>query len=235
MDITDAKRKRALLLYQVGQQTHNIFDTLPDHGAEDDYKTAVDTLSAYFLPKRNVAYEIFQFRQAKQLPGESVHQYSTRLRHLAATCEFADVDSEIKAAIIQNCTSKRLRRYALREETLTLANLLATARAFEVSDHQAKGMEDSLVLPNSIAPKQERAHLVRSGRNGPSFQRTLRSTTSYSSPAQYVAIVASIYPIKDIAQLVDNLVVPVGKLTTLRKCAVLRKMSRHTSQDGKCT
>ena len=63
-DITDAKRKRELLLHQVGQQTHNIFDTLPDHGAEDDYKTAVDTQSAYFLPKWNVAYKIFQFRQA---------------------------------------------------------------------------------------------------------------------------------------------------------------------------
>ena len=144
MDITDVKRKHALLLYQ---------------GAEDEYKTAVDTLSAYFLPKRNVVYEIFQCHKAKQLPGESVHQYSTRLRHPAATCEFADIDSEIEAAIIQNCTSKRLRRYAIREEMLTLATLLATARAFEVSDHQAKGME-YLVLPNSIAPKQETAHLV---------------------------------------------------------------------------
>ena len=168
MDITDVKRKHALLLYQ---------------GAEDEYKTAVDTLSAYFLPKRNVIYEIFQCHQAKQLPGESVHQYSTRLRHLAATCECADIDSEIEADIIQNCTSKRLRRYAIREEMVTLANLLATARAFEVSDHQAKGMEYSLVLPNSITPKQETAHLVRSGRNGPSFQRMLRATKSYSSPS----------------------------------------------------
>ena len=53
MDITDAKHKCALLLYQVEQQTHDSFDMISDHGAEDDYKTAFDSLSAYFLPKRS--------------------------------------------------------------------------------------------------------------------------------------------------------------------------------------
>ncbi len=91
---------------------------LPDTG--DDYRTAQTKLDEYFSPKKNVDYEIFQFRQAAQAPGEAVEQFTTRLRKLAANCEFHDVNKEIKSAIIQNCQSKRLRRYALREEALSL-------------------------------------------------------------------------------------------------------------------
>ena len=74
---------------------------------------------------------------------------ATRLRKLAANCEFHDVNKEIKSAIIQNCQSKRLRRYALREEALSLDNLLAKARSLEVSETQATGMEKKLPLKYS--------------------------------------------------------------------------------------
>ena len=122
-NVTDDKQRRALLLFQVGQATHEIFETLPETG--DDYKTAISKLDDYFSPKKNVDYEVFKFRQAKQEEGEMTDQFVTRLRKLAAYCEFGDLDREMKSSIIQNCTSKHLRRYALREETLTLDKLLA--------------------------------------------------------------------------------------------------------------
>ena len=142
MNITDDKQKRALLLYQAGPETQEIFETLTDTG--DDYKTAQEKLDAYCSPKKNVNYEIFQFRQAVQQPGETVDQFTTRLRKIAINCEFHDTSKEIKAVIIQNCQSKRLRRYALREDALTLDELLAKARSLEASEMQATGMEKSL-------------------------------------------------------------------------------------------
>ena len=60
----------------------------------------------YFSPEKNIDYQIFQFRQTVQQPGETVDQLITRLRKLAATCEFHNVSKEIKLAIIQNCYSK---------------------------------------------------------------------------------------------------------------------------------
>ena len=65
----------------------------------------MDLLDSYFSPKKNLDFEIFTFHQAAQLPEESVAQFCTRLRKLASTCEFHDVDREIKAALIQNCLS----------------------------------------------------------------------------------------------------------------------------------
>ena len=141
LNVTEDKQKRALLLYQAGQATQEIFETIPDTG--DDYPTAMTKLTEYFSPKKNIDFEIFQFRQATQQKGETVAQFATRLRKLAAHCEFPDLNKELKSTIIQNCESKRLRRFALREEGLTLEGLLAKARALEASESQAAGIEKS--------------------------------------------------------------------------------------------
>ena len=163
LKVEDDKQKRALLLYQAGQETQEIFETLTEMG--DDYATAKKKLDDYFSPKKNVDYEIFQFRQAIQQKGETVDQFATRLRKLGATCEFHDLDKELKSAIIQSCQSKRLRRYALREEALTLDALLTKACSLEASERQATGMERNL--------QDESVHNIRN--------QTSRSTKSKQS------------------------------------------------------
>ncbi len=102
MNIQEDKQKRALLLYQAGQDTQEVFETLPDIG--DDYNTALAKLNEYFSPKKNVDSKIFQFRQAIQESGETTDHYATQLRKLAATYEFHNVDKEIKSAIIRTVT-----------------------------------------------------------------------------------------------------------------------------------
>ena len=137
MNITNTIQQRTLLLYQVGQHTQEIFDSVPNNGEDDDYNTALQKLDEYVLPKKNVTYDVFQFRQAVQQPNETSDQYATRLRKLAEHCEFADTDSAIVSTIIQNCLSMRLCRYAPHENDLMLDTLLTKARAMEASETQA--------------------------------------------------------------------------------------------------
>ena len=144
LGITDPTQQRALLLYQAGEETQEIFESLPDTGEAMDYKKAMEKLDAYFTPKRNTDFEVFKFRTAVQAKDETIDQFATRLRRLGSTCDFEDLDRELKSVIIQNCVSKRLRRYALLETDLTLDKLLAKGRAFEVSDLQATGIEEAL-------------------------------------------------------------------------------------------
>eukprot|EP00795_Rhopilema_esculentum_P009946 gene9946-18559_t len=126
VNITDDAQKRASLLYQAGAATQEIFDSLPvEQNEATDYNTALAKLDTYFALQKNVDFEIFQLRQAKQKIGETTDQFATRLCKLDTNCEFTDLDKEIKSAIIQNCSSKQLRRLALREEKLTLAVLLS--------------------------------------------------------------------------------------------------------------
>ena len=106
----------------------------------DTYQAAADQLTKYFTPRRNVAYEVYQFRQAKQGKTETLDAFHTKLRQLAQTCEFSDVDKEICAQIILNCQSQRLRRRALREP-MTLESLLSIGRALETSERDADVVE----------------------------------------------------------------------------------------------
>ena len=126
VNITDDKQKHASLLYQAGQETQEIFETFTN--TDNDYKTAIEKLDQYFMPKKNVDYEIFQFRQATQKPEETVDQFVTpRLRKLAIHCEFTDLNKELRSTVIQHCKSKHLRRFALRGDELTLDMLLSKA------------------------------------------------------------------------------------------------------------
>ena len=70
--------------------------------------------------------------------------------------------------IIQNCLSKRLRRFVLREDTFTHAALLTKARALEVSEEQAMDMEKNLISAES-QPSQQTVHIVT--RNRPVQQK----------------------------------------------------------------
>jgi len=166
--ITAPERQRALLLHYVGDQTLDIFETLPETGGEKDFKKAVDALSAYFAPKQNIEYEVYKFRQATQQLQETIDGFHTRLQQLATTCEFHAKDREVKTQIIQTCTSTRLRRRALREPDMTLTELLTAARAMELAEKQATGMEEntkSVNQVNSFQNKPKYRALTKSSRN----------------------------------------------------------------------
>ena len=147
MKITDEKQKRALLLHYSGPEVDDIFDTFEETG--EDYKTAVEKLTAHFNPQVNTTYEVYNFRKAQQKETESLDSFHTRLRTLAKTCEFTDIDKEIKEQIILSCKSNALRRKALRED-LNLTNLLKTGRALELSEVQAKEVESDKGTVNAI-------------------------------------------------------------------------------------
>ena len=61
VNVKDNTQKRALLLYQAGEATQEIFETLPDTGDDDDYKTALDKLDEYFAPKKMLTMKFSSF------------------------------------------------------------------------------------------------------------------------------------------------------------------------------
>ncbi|CAB3986353.1 Hypothetical predicted protein [Paramuricea clavata] len=165
MNITDATQKRALLLHYAGPDVDDIFETLPDTGEDKDYKKAVECLNTYFVPKVNMVYEEYQFRQAKQRSNENLASYHTRLRRLAKHCGFADVDKEIRTQIVFSCTSHKLRLRALRED-LSLTALLEAGRVAEITDRQARALHSTYrpVLTKATMPFPHVANHILSTR-----------------------------------------------------------------------
>ena len=118
MDIKSKARQRAMLLYAAGPEVEAIFDTLPDTGQGDDFKTAGEKLTEYSSRSKNVPFEVYKFRQAKLQEHETLDACYTRLCTLAKTCEFAVTVTELKQQIIEGCLSHRLRRKILMEKNI---------------------------------------------------------------------------------------------------------------------
>ena len=146
MNITDAKRKKAMLLHYVGEDVVEIFETLDveqEDENEDVFVKAEKALRSYFTPRKNTEFEVYKFRQAKQLPGEDISTFYTRLKQLATSCEFHDEKREIKTQIIQNGISTKLRRKALADPEMTLEKILQMAKSMELAESQAEGIESA--------------------------------------------------------------------------------------------
>eukprot|EP00112_Aurelia_sp_Birch-Aquarium-sp1_P022264 Seg6217.1 transcript_id=Seg6217.1/GoldUCD/mRNA.D3Y31 product="hypothetical protein" protein_id=Seg6217.1/GoldUCD/D3Y31 len=114
LDVTDDKRKRALLLHYMGESTLDIFETLADTGTADDYKKACDALNKQFTPQKKTSFEVYKFRNTKQRVDETLDQYNVRLVQMSKFCEFEKPDKEIKARIELVTISKQLQRHVTR-------------------------------------------------------------------------------------------------------------------------
>ena len=58
---TDAKRKRALRLYEAGPRISEIFKQITNTGNDDDYEKAKDKLKEYFEPLKNRRCKVYRF------------------------------------------------------------------------------------------------------------------------------------------------------------------------------
>lgn len=145
-NITEAARKKALLLHLAGEEIHDIFDTLPNvqQGTvqQDEYEQAKHKLKTHFEPKINKEMEIYKFRQTKQESNETTDQFYLRLMKLAKTCSFTDANEEIKSQIILNTNNRELRRYALNEQPY-LDKLLLQARTIEATTKHLQQLQNA--------------------------------------------------------------------------------------------
>lgn len=154
--ITQPAQRKALLLHIAGPDVQELYDTLTvaaPTGTKTEYDVALDALTQYFAPARNVAFERHVFRQASQSPGESVDDFCTRLKSLASSCEFDNLCEHVRDQFVDKCASSGLRRRLLRERDLTLESLLDIARASEAAASQADKMEGKSVSQQDTVSK----------------------------------------------------------------------------------
>ena len=149
------QRRRALLLHHAGPDVQDIFLTLPDTGEPADYGRAVLALDDYFVPRVNVTFARQEFHAVTQQHAETVQQFVTRLRQAGRDCAFgADMDNQIRDAVMARCSSTYVRRRLLEE-----GNGLTLVRALEVA-----------MLCERVEQQMSPSH-ERRGRNGKRLRR----------------------------------------------------------------
>jgi hypothetical protein len=156
-NITDSARKRAVLLDLVGPEVQDIiFLTFTDTG--DTYEMAMTKLTEYFAPRKHIPFERHLFRETTQESGESIESFVTRLRTLAKSCSFENLEEAIRDEVVEKCSSGKLRRRLLREPELTLANCIQISKHFQVSERQASQME--MLMLSSASHSEDAASTV---------------------------------------------------------------------------
>ncbi|KAG8144377.1 hypothetical protein E2320_012900, partial [Naja naja] len=117
----DDERKRPLFLGYCGHCLYKMAQTLAayqNHGMEGPTRNATGTLSLCSITLCSL----------DQQPGETINEYVTKLRDIAAGCKFEKVDQML---IMRDL---RLQRKLVTKKALTLKEVLEEARAAELSD-----------------------------------------------------------------------------------------------------
>lgn len=91
-NLTDDKRKAAILQTAISNDVYRILTNLcfPDEPSAKSYSDVCKLLKGHFTPVVSIFAERSKFYDAKQNDGESITEWSNRLRSLAIHCEFND-------------------------------------------------------------------------------------------------------------------------------------------------
>ena len=157
--VTQEQQKRGLLLHLGGKELKKVYKTLKE--TDDKYENIVEKLNNHFGTKKNIMYERFIFKQAKQNSEEDTATYITRLRTLAETCDFANTGEEIRDHFVSSCYSRTLKEKLLRETDLTLQKCLEIGKSKELSRKQAEEMTEknrAATTVNRVDNKNKPSH-----------------------------------------------------------------------------
>ena len=145
---TENEQKRALLLHCAGLDVQDIFETLNEVGTT--YREACTKLDKYFKPAVNSVYERHVFRQLCPQHGETMMQFSTRLKQQVKLCDFGDkLEENVCDQLIDKCSDRRLKAKFLEKGVLTLTEAIDLARAHENAQQQVRNMDSDRSADNN--------------------------------------------------------------------------------------
>ena len=93
----------------MGAECKRVLNNLPGLTESDRKKPEriMTILKNYFVPQKNVLYERFVFNSAVQKSSESIDEFVLRLRKLAESCEFGNLqDSLIRDRLVIGTTDQ---------------------------------------------------------------------------------------------------------------------------------
>lgn len=137
-------RKVSLLLHHMGPGVLDVFQSFHEDIDTVSYDTVLKKFKEYFSPKKNLAIENNKFFNCRQTT-QSVVEYITLLKNLAATCEFQEKDTIIRDIFICNMNSDYgfIREKLLEQGDVELEKCVALARNLVIGRQQSRKLNES--------------------------------------------------------------------------------------------
>ena len=146
-DVSDAAKKRAILLSVVGNKTYTLIRDLaaPNMPTDKKYQELVDLLTAHLEPKPSVIVERFKFNSLFRKEGETAAQFLAELRNLARHCEYGrNLDDMLRDRLMCGINDGKIQRRLLAEKELTLKRAWEIIRAMESADKYADDLQQDV-------------------------------------------------------------------------------------------
>ena len=144
LDKEEEARQVETLLAVIGKEANKVFRTFTWASPDDAKKIAavVSKFEEYCIPRENTIYERFLFFTRDQRESETVDQYLTELRQIAANCDFESItpDQLLRDRLVTGTKTAKVRENLLKEKKLTLEKAIDIARAAESTAVQMKVM-----------------------------------------------------------------------------------------------
>ncbi|CAB4005070.1 Hypothetical predicted protein [Paramuricea clavata] len=147
------EEKCSYFLLCIGEKAREVHKTLAFSTPETSTNTEGATVwkrttqelktafKAYCNPRKNLTFERHKLNTRNQDENETIDQYVTALRTLAATCEFESLhDGLIRDRIVCGIKAQTLKERMLRENDLTLQKAIDICPAAETSRDQLKSL-----------------------------------------------------------------------------------------------
>ena len=204
LDALPDRRKKALLEQCLGTEGQRVLATLdvPQQQPANDeqqpteaqqYQRIVSELTAHFGTQATVITERHRFRQRSQAAGETIKQYVSALRQLAARCQFGVLhDQMIHDQLIEKTASSAIReRLLLEKDDLLCMKALEIACQVESAKQEAMqmgGTSSASAQPTTSdiqrvaqKPKQQKQtpRLPRYGRSASQSSTQLAESSPY--------------------------------------------------------
>lgn len=165
--IADEERKKALLLTYGGDDLCDIVEAMPvseitPAEGESCFDKIVAALNSHFNPRVNKEIQRYKFRHMKQ-DTDTIDDFYNMLKQLAPSCDFHNVDDEIKSQLITGCKSDKVREKGLTTPTLPLHELLQFARTSEITQKHARTVhsEELSASMNKLSVGRKNIHQQR--------------------------------------------------------------------------
>ena len=144
LDKEEEARQVATLLAVIRKEANKVFRTFTWASPDDAKKISavVSKFEEYCIPRENTIYERFLFFTREQRESETVDQYLTELRQIAANCDFESItpDQLLRDRLVTGTKTAKVREHLLKEKKLTVEKAIDIARAAESTAVQMKVM-----------------------------------------------------------------------------------------------
>ncbi|CAI6377683.1 unnamed protein product [Macrosiphum euphorbiae] len=157
--------KTAILLTLLGEEGINIYNTFTEKQIYDEKKVpifqkVIAAFDEYCLGKKNIVFERFNFLKYKRQHGQSLENFITQLKLLAASCEYGQLtDSIIRDQIIINTSDVVLQEQLINKSDLSLEKTIEILKQSENVKHQIeiinKGEKEESEYPHVDAIKRK--------------------------------------------------------------------------------